>query len=208
MTLHVHRAERADRLAEALADVLVTPPEDPFAPDVVAVPTRGVERWLAPRLAPRLPGAPRGGGRADDDPWRPERLVWPLLEVIDACAGEQWCAPLGTYLGVVGDASGTRAGRRFAAARHLARLFDAYGEHRPAMLRSWAAKEDEDGAGGEVPADLRWQPELWRRLRERVGVPGPAETLPEHCAGLVGGDGDLPARLSFFGPTRLATAHL
>jgi exodeoxyribonuclease V gamma subunit len=227
MTLHVHRAERADRLAEALADVLVTPPEDPFAPDVVAVPTRGVERWLAQRLAHRLgatlgedgvcarvefpPPAElvaRARGHADDDPWRPERLVWPLLEVIDACAGEDWCAPLGTYLGVVGDASGTRAGRRFAAARHLARLFDTYGEHRPAMVRAWAAKEDEDGAGGEVPADLRWQPELWRRLRERVGVPAPAETLPEHCAALDRAGGDLPTRVSLFGPTRLATAHL
>lgn len=227
MTLHVHRAERADRLAEALADVLATPPEDPFAADVVAVPTRGVERWLAQRLAHRLGAAggedgvcarvefpapgelvARARGRAEDDPWRPERLVWPLLEVIDACAGEDWCAPLGTYLGVVGDASGTRAGRRFAAARHLARLFDAYGDHRPAMLRAWAAKEDDDGAGGEVPADLRWQSQLWRRLRDRLGVPGPAETLPEHCLALAGGAGDLPARLSVFGPTRLATAHL
>lgn len=227
MTLHVHRAERADRLAEALADVLAVPPGDPFAPDVVAVPTRGVERWLAQRLAHRLgaglgedgvcarvefpPPAElvaRARGHAQDDPWRPERLVWPLLEVIDACAGEDWCAPLGTYLGVVGDVSGTRAGRRFAAARHLARLFDVYGEHRPAMLRAWAVKEDEDGVGGEVPPDLRWQPELWRRLRERVGVPCPAETLPEHCEAVAGGGGDLPERLSLFGPTRLATAHL
>lgn len=227
MTLHVHRAERADRLAEELADELAAPPEDPFAADLVAVPTRGVERWLAQRLAHRLGSAAgddgvcanvafpppgelvaRARGRAQDDPWRPERLVWPLLEVIDGCAGEDWCAPLGTYLGVVGDASGTRAGRRFAAARHLARLFDAYGDHRPAMLRGWAAKDDDDGAGGEVPPDLRWQPELWRRLRDRLGVPGPAETLPEHCLALASGAGDLPARLSVFGPTRLATAHL
>ncbi|MCD2193009.1 exodeoxyribonuclease V subunit gamma [Actinomycetospora endophytica] len=227
MGLHVHRAERADRLAEALAEVLAAPPEDPFAADVVAVPTRGVERWLAQRLAHRLGAADgedgvcarvefpapaelvaRARGRAEDDPWRPERLVWPLLEVIDACAVEDWCAPLGTYLGVVGDTSGTRAGRRFAAARHLARLFDAYGDHRPAMLRAWAAKEEDDGAGGDVPADLRWQSELWRRLRDRLGVPGPAETLPEHCRALAGGVGDLPARLSVFGPTRLATAHL
>ncbi|NMO91990.1 exodeoxyribonuclease V subunit gamma [Actinomycetospora sp. TBRC 11914] len=227
MTLHVHRAERADRLAEALAEVLAVPPADPFAADVVAVPTRGVERWLAQRLAHRLGAGPgedgvcarvefpppaelvaRARGRAEDDPWRPERLVWPLLAVVDECAGEDWCAPLGTYLGLVGDASGTRAGRRFAAARHLARLFDAYGEHRPAMLRAWAAKEDEDGAGGEVPPDLRWQPELWRRLRDRVAVPGPGETLPEHCEVVARGGGDLPGRVSLFGPTRLATAHL
>ena len=44
--LHVHRAERADRLADGLADTLRAPLEDPFTPDVVAVPTRGIERWL------------------------------------------------------------------------------------------------------------------------------------------------------------------
>ncbi|MFC5060887.1 exodeoxyribonuclease V subunit gamma [Actinomycetospora atypica] len=223
MALLVHRAERADLLAEALAGVLATPPEDPFTPDVVAVPTRGVERWLAQRLSHHL-GAALGAdgvcanvefpspaelvraarGLRDDDPWRPERLVWPLLETIDACAGEDWCAALGTYLGVVGDTSGTRAGRRFAAARHLARLFDAYGDHRPDMLRAWAAKDDLDGAGGEVPADLRWQPELWRRLRDRVGEPAPAETLVEEGAP----GADLPARLSVFGPTRLSTSAL
>ncbi|WP_018330480.1 exodeoxyribonuclease V subunit gamma [Actinomycetospora chiangmaiensis] len=230
MALHVHRAERADTLAEALAAVLAAPPEDPFAPDVVAVPTRGVERWLAQRLSHHLGAAAgddgvcanvrfppprelvrRARGLPDDGSWRPERLVWPLLETIDACAGETWLAPLDTYLGVVGDATGTRAGRRFAAARHLARLFDTYAEDRPAMVRAWAEKDDGDAA--DVPADLRWQPELFRRLRDRLGEPHPAETLPGAAVGggAAGGGavgGDLPARLSVFGPTRLTTTEL
>lgn len=222
--LHVHRAERSDRLAEALAEVLAAPPEDPFVPDVVAVPTRGVERWLAQRLSHRLGVSPGRGdgvcanvvfpspaelvgralGHAEDDPWRPERLVWPLLEVVDDCAGESWCAPLGSYLGV-DDASGLRRGRRFAAARHLARLFTAYGEHRPAAVRAWAAKDDAD-----TPEDLRWQPELWRRLRERVGAPSPAEALDEGCRALAERPAavDLPARVSLFGPTRLSATQL
>jgi len=58
--LHVHRAERADRLADGLAETLLAPLEDPFTPDVVAVPTRGIERWLAQRLSVRL-GAGEGG---------------------------------------------------------------------------------------------------------------------------------------------------
>ena len=45
--LHVHRAERADRLADGLAEMLLAPLDDPFEPDVVAVPTKGIERWLA-----------------------------------------------------------------------------------------------------------------------------------------------------------------
>ncbi len=52
--LHVHRAERADVLAEGVAEALLEPLEDPFAADVIAVPTRGIERWLTQRLSTRL----------------------------------------------------------------------------------------------------------------------------------------------------------
>ena len=52
--LELHRAERADTLVDALAGVLGAAPADPFVPEVVAVPERGVERWLAQRLSHRL----------------------------------------------------------------------------------------------------------------------------------------------------------
>lgn len=58
--LHVHRAERADRLVAALADVVAAPLSDPMDAEVVAVPTRGVERWLTQRLAARLGASDRG----------------------------------------------------------------------------------------------------------------------------------------------------
>ena len=117
--VHVHRAERADVLADALAEVLAQPLADPFSAEVVAVPAKGVERWLAQRLAHRL-GAPGGDGICagvafrspaalvadsisgaidggiDTDPWHPERAVWPLLEVLDAAAEEPWCCLLYT----------------------------------------------------------------------------------------------------------------
>ena len=47
--LHLHRAERTSQLAASLAGVLSTPLDDPFAEEVVAVPAKGVERWLAQR---------------------------------------------------------------------------------------------------------------------------------------------------------------
>src|SRR3954471_17360606 len=113
--LHVHRAERADGLVAALGTLLATPPADPFAPEVVSVPTRGMERWLTQRLSAVL-GARDGradgvcanvdfpfprrlvddalavacGVDPDADPWRPERSVWPLLEVVDASLEEPW----------------------------------------------------------------------------------------------------------------------
>jgi exodeoxyribonuclease V gamma subunit len=225
--LTVHRAERADALADGLAELIAVPPADPFGTEVVAVPARGVERWLAQRLSHRLgagPGAEDGvcagvtfpapaallgaavatatGVDPDTDPWEPSRLAWPLLEVIDSHAGEPWCAALGAHVDA-GERGGARRGRRYGTARRLAELFATYAVHRPGLLHGWA-----DGAGLE--GDLNWQPELWRRLRARIGGPDPAErwaagcvTLradPEACA--------LPQRLSLFGPTRLPAAHL
>ncbi|MGY1751509.1 exodeoxyribonuclease V subunit gamma [Blastococcus sp. SYSU D01042] len=221
--LHVHRAERTARLADGLARVLATPLADPFASEVVAVPAKGVERWLAQRLSTALGAGAAGDGICSgvvfpsagrlvdealaaargtefrDDPWADP--VWPLLEVIDACAGEPWCAVLGRHLGAGADDH--RRGRRWAAAARLAGLFRSYGAHRPQMLRDWAQGRDTDGHDA-LPADLAWQAELWRRLRDRLG-PSPAERLEADCAALRGDPSlsALPERISVFGPTRL-----
>ena len=61
VALIIHRAERADGLAGALAELLATPSGDPFAPERVAVPSKGVERWLAQQLSGVL-GALDGDG--------------------------------------------------------------------------------------------------------------------------------------------------
>lgn len=124
--LSTHRAERSDRLVEGLAAVMQTPRGDAFATEVVAVPTRGVERWLTQRLSATL-GASEGGhdgvcanvvfpfpatltDRAlaaatavdpDGDPWPVRRSVWPLLSVVDGHLGEAWLAPLAGHLGRV-----------------------------------------------------------------------------------------------------------
>jgi exodeoxyribonuclease V gamma subunit len=225
--LTVHRAERADALAAALAELLADPLPDPFATEIVAVPAKGVERWLAQRLSHRLgadpdrhggvcagvafPGpaalvdtvvAAAAGTDPEDDPWRPARLAWPLLEVIDDAAGEPWCAALGAHLGGV-DPGDVRRGRRYATARRLAELFAGYARHRPELLAGWTA-----GAG--VAGDLGWQPQLWRRLRRRVGGVDPVQRLHAACATLRAEPerAGLPARVSLFGPTRLSAAHL
>ena len=54
MTLTVHRAERSDVLVQQLGELLAEVPADPFAPTLVAVPSRGVERWIAQSLSSRL----------------------------------------------------------------------------------------------------------------------------------------------------------
>jgi exodeoxyribonuclease V gamma subunit len=232
--LIVHRGERADQLIAPLTEVLVRAPRDPLAPEVIAVPSRGVERWVSQELALSL-GATVGrdgvaaniefpspvalvgdvlartaGLQPEEDPWVSPRLEWSLLEVIDSCAGEPWSGVLAHHLGLDGGAHEHRAGRRYATAALLARLFASYADNRPTMLTDWARSHDTDGAGAELTPDLCWQPALWRRLRERLGVPSPAERLHQACARLreqpeLAG---LPERLSLFGPTRLSHTHL
>ncbi|KQR98486.1 hypothetical protein ASG12_08575 [Williamsia sp. Leaf354] len=67
--LTAHRAERTDVLASALADILAEPLADPFTPEIVAVPAKGVERWLAQTLSMRLgtSSVPRSPAVVTDD---------------------------------------------------------------------------------------------------------------------------------------------
>jgi len=229
--LRLHRAERADRLATALADVLAEPPDDPFTGEVVAVHSRGIERWLAQELSTRLGAGTAGGdgvcanvefpfpsrviARAmaaagpppEEDPWRPEALVWPLLAVLDARAGDAAVGPLRAHLGDPDDVE--RRGRRLAAVRRVASLFDRYAVHRPQMIRAWAEKSDVGAAGEALGDDEVWQPALWRLLRERLEVPSPAERLAEAVVALTdGAPVDLPDRLSLFGLTALPAAYV
>ena len=228
--LHIHRAEQADALVEALGALLAHPLPDPFAPEIVAVTTRGMERWLTQRLSARLgttagradgvcanvefPSPRRLAGDAvaaasgiesDQDPWRPERAVWPLLEVVDAGLGEPWMRALSAHLGGGDTVDPIRRARRLSSARHLADLFDRYALHRPEMVLAWAS-----GTDGELPSDGAWQAELWRRLRARIAEASPAERVAAACERLRVEPAivDLPQRISLFGLTRLPAGRL
>jgi exodeoxyribonuclease V gamma subunit len=227
VTLRIHRASRTDVLADRLADLLSAPLDDPFAAEVVVVPAKGVERWLSQRLSHRLGAGPRGGdgvcagvdfrtpwslfaevvGTRDEDPWSPESLVWPLIAAMDDSLDEAWARPLARHLGhgLDGEEADLRRGRRFAVGRRLAGLFASYAVQRPTLVEDWHTGRDTDGCGRDLPDDLAWQPELWRRLAERVEAPPPHLRHAETVARLREEPGafDLPPRLSVFGHTRL-----
>ncbi len=231
MSLHVHRALRADALADGLGRLLATPLPDPFATELVVVPARGMERWLSQRLSHVLGAGPDGDGvcaavafrspgsliaeitgTRDDDPWAPDTLAWPLLDVVDGSLDQPWAATLARHLGhgLSGDEVDLRMGRRFSVARRLARLFAAYAGQRPSLVADWSAGRDTDGAGRPLAADLAWQPELWRRLVDRVEGPSPVDRHAATVA-LLREDPesfDLPVRLSLFGHTRLSVTEI
>ncbi|HEX2895755.1 MAG TPA: exodeoxyribonuclease V subunit gamma [Marmoricola sp.] len=231
MVFEVHRADRSDLLADGLAQLLRDPLPDPFARELVIVPARGVERWLSQRLSHRLGHGPGRGdgvcagvdfrsptsliaevlGTRDADPWAPETLMWPLLRVIDEVSDEQWARVLAEHLGhgVPGEEGELRRGRRLAVARRLAGLFAAYAVQRPALLADWEAGGHGDGGGRDLPDDLAWQPELWRRVLAEVGEPSPGRRQAQVVADLRAGTAalELPPRISLFGHTRLSAGE-
>jgi hypothetical protein len=202
--LFVHRSERADLLVAMLAELLQVPAPDPMSQELVAVPTRGIERWLTQQLSHTLgtgpdrrdgicanvefpfPGtlvssalAAGSGIEEESDPWVADRSVWPLLEVIGSSLEEPWLRPLASHLR---NAAPEGERRSYASARHIADLFDRYAVHRPEMVLEWSR-----GSDAGVPADGSWQAALWRRLRERIGTPSPAERLSGACERLGSG---------------------
>ena len=222
--LHVHRASDGRRLAAALADVLAGPPadgsEDAFAPRTVAVPAKGVERWLTQRLSHAL-GAVDGDGvcaniafpspaRLLDDAlaeaspelgaaveaWREQAVVWPLVRLLCDLPEAPELAAVRSYLD-------SATSRRYALAAKAARLFRSYADDRPELLRSWTTEAP------DCPQDLRWQVHLWRLLREQVG-PSPAELHAAACDRLRSDPGctSLPRQVLVHGLSRITRARL
>ncbi len=89
-------------------------------------------------------------------------------------------------------------------ARRLAGLFASYARQRPQLLIDWL-----DDSPGDIDDDLLWQPQLWRRLTERIDTDPPHIRHQKTVARLRQSPTEnLPARLSLFGHTRLACTDI
>lgn len=249
--LEVVRSNRLEPLVDALAERLAAAPlTDPMQAEVVAVPSRGSERWLSQQLAARLGDTgigdgvaaglafPFPGGLVEDlvarlagaagaaDPWRAERLAWPVLAVLDDLAvgaadpavgaadpapgreARPWL-PLERYLR---GPDGPVATRRLPLARRVADVLDRYALARPAMVAAWEDGRDVGPDGSDLAVEQRWQPALWRHLCATLDADSPtrrrtaalaALAAPQPPAGVA-----LPQRLSVFGVTAVPPAHL
>ncbi len=224
MPVVTHVAAHPDELVAELCRELARPGADPFATELVAVPTRGVERWLTQEIASRLATMGVGDGicanvdfpapsrlvrsvfdtvpdlAAAATAWEGNGLVAHVLAAIDEHLDEPWLAVVRRHV-----EAGTVASNRYSAATKIARLFAAYARRRPAMIRAWAAGADTGSNGVSLPESDTWQPELWRRVREAVGVAALPELLPEALQPVIAGDVDLalPQRLAVYGLTAI-----
>ena len=232
MTFLVHVAPHPDPLVSLLCAQLATPLDGPFAREVVAVPTRGIERWLTQRIASDLAVLGAGDGIcANVDFPSPHRLVrdvlltvpelaesvtaWQdpglsahVISSIDANVGEPWMRLLDRYL-ATGDPHRSSP-RRLSAAKKISRLYSSYARQRPDMIRAWAAGEDLGSDGELLPAGDRWQPMLWRSLRQRLDVPALPELMPAALDPLRAGvvDLDLPERFAVYGLSAIDPMNL
>jgi exodeoxyribonuclease V gamma subunit len=160
-----------------------------FHTEHLLLPTNGAKAWLMPELAKRVgtrPGMTDGvvanvqvgylgslnkfvvpQRYRDFDPWSIETMTAAILGII---AGDPVYEPMIH-----------RAGGALSAAARLADRFDRYHARRPMMIRAWekgspvmaptTADSFNDGEwrAGDL-GDQRWQFDLWRALRDVIGV--------------------------------------
>ncbi|MEZ5647136.1 MAG: exodeoxyribonuclease V subunit gamma [Burkholderiaceae bacterium] len=193
MVLH---GDQPESLLALLTQWVARYPLAPLDNEVVLVQSNGVAQWLrrslaaepadgglgvAAALETQLPArfiwdAYRAVLGADGvptvSPFDRSLLLWRLVRLLpsllDQAALQDAFAPLARFL------SGDRDGRRrYQLAQRVADLFDQYQVYRADWLAAWADGDDTlttaRGVTQPVPEAMRWQPLLWRHLRQDVG---------------------------------------
>ncbi len=190
MPLTVSHVKRLDDVVEPAVEFL-TQPIDLFARQRIVVPTAGAKAWLQDALARRLGTTGRGDGilanidiafpaaiaallrgpARSTDPWGVEPLTFHVLEVL--AQGRDFGIPFDV------------AREPLLSARQIAARFDRYHVRRPAMILRWeegapvlspfaeGRSYDGDHAATALDPGDRWQFEVWRAVRERIGSPSP-----------------------------------
>ena len=218
-----------------LAALVAEPLQDPMTPEVVSVPTKGIERWLSQRLSARLgvtPGAHDGvcanitfpfpgtlisgalaratGNDPKADPWMPERSVWPLMEVVEQHFDKDWLAPLADHIRNAGatpdvDAAGTP--QPLERFSIVRHVADLFDRY--AVHRPDMVQRWAQGV--RLPDEAEpGKSSSGGACATRIDRPSPAEHLERACAELREKPDllDLPDRISLFGLTRLPASYL
>jgi exodeoxyribonuclease V gamma subunit len=225
--LRLFTSNHLEILADRLADALRVPLASPFAVERLVTQSQGMARWLKMELARR-----RGvcaNARFDfpnafasdaflalfpdlpaDTPYDRESMLWAMLRRLPALLPREDFAALDRYLRAGGGQAALR--RRFQLARRVAHLFDQYLLFRPDMMLAWDAGRDEDGEGRPLEPGQRWQPVLWREVKQDFPPRHPAVLRRDFLRAMEQPEAAvlarLPQRLSLFGVSALPPFHL
>ena len=228
MVVQIHRSDSPDLLVDALCDVIEVPLDDPFATEIIAVPTRGIDRWLTERIASTFAERGIGDGVSANidfpfpyrlssgilsqipdtavsaEAWSRRAVMSHLERIIDEHSDDDWMWLITRF--VEGPEGESESGaQRLRAAQKIERLLSSYSRYRPSMMEAWSDGDDVGPDGEPIAGFARWQPHLWRVLREQIEVAPLYETLPGALVTLRSGmaDVDLPQRISVYGATAL-----
>ncbi len=208
MALTILSSNRVETLQSRLAQRLATEPlGDPFAHEVIVVPTYAMSRWLNLRIAQQQGIAANihypqvadwiwtlAGTILDDlpyqDPYARESLGWQVFTVLPALLGQGAFAPLRRYLD--DDHSGIK---RWQLAQQIAVCFDRYQAYRPQLIRNWSNGDDD-----------QWQARLWRKIITSRNQVHRVDTIGSLIERLVDNSVaiELPERINLFALSRLA----
>ena len=225
--LLILHGNQMEQLRAAVFQWLRSHPLGALEPDIFLVQSNGVAEWLKIALAEELGvcAATRVAlparflwetyrgmlGRERVPPisaFDKSPLTWRLMRLLPALLDDPVFTPLRHFLSD-GDPE-----RRLQLAERLADLFDQYQVYRADWLADWAAGRDQlRNARGEtvpLPADQRWQGQLWRAVI--ADVPESERTLGratvhtqfvQAIADDVAPAGRLPRRIVLFGVSAL-----
>ena len=160
MSLNVYTSNRMELLVETFAETL-TSPADPFAPEIIVVQSKGLQRWLAMELAKRF------GVWANCDypfpnkcvrdlfrlvmreipetsPFEPSLMLWRIMRLLPAQLESPVFESLRGYF-----AGENLDLKRYQLAGKIADTFDQYTLFRGDMLEEWE-RAGEPLAGGSL----------------------------------------------------------
>ena len=240
--LRIYRSNRAEWLASVLAEQLKLSPPDPFEQVEVIVNTWPSSRWLGEQLAlvngisaqirfpfpgshlRQLTRTVLGIDSNQEDPWRANRLVWPLLEILPEILESDEATPLRAWINRHPCPHDQLNREQWQLARSIADAFDDYCLYRPELLNQWLQgmhsstqtlptlqQKLRQNLLKKLPLTLQWQPKLFRLLAERLEVEPFCLQVQRAIEKLRLGEivaGNLPKQLRLFGLSSLAPVQV
>lgn len=176
MALSIVSSNRVETLQRSLSHCISTDMlSNPFAPEIIVVPTFAMARWLNLKIAQQQGVAANieypmpanwvwqlATSILDNvpkiDPLSRDMMSWSVFQHLPDMMETAGFESINHYLQK--DASGIK---RWQLSTRIADVFDRYQHYRPEMIKQWS--NNADGNSSEASnADDQWQAKLWRTL--------------------------------------------
>ncbi len=202
--LRIHTGNRLEDLAASFAELVRTPADDIFKPEIVVVQSHGMKQYLSLFLADhngiaanidyRFPGhLMRDFFRRVSErpyPFDPEMLAWKILRVIPSLIEREEFKPVQNYL------AGASPSYLYSLSRKIADMFDNLTLHRFELVREWTEK----------PPGRDWRAVLWRECLKEEENPVLQRNL--FFEFMRNNQSSFPRRISVFGVSALPALYV